>query len=218
MNELTQLYSESDRKFGRKEKKVVGCISIRIENTKPNETQGLMYTTRTRPIGSQICTRTRPKAVESHQCCHSPLVAPEPGMGCHLEMGWGFVKQCWSRVVHASTVRLTIWPGILSTSNFERSCKAEQESGWMDRDGGVDGCRVENSWTKVKTIWWMYPASCCLSNTLFWCVIGSKTCQFFRDTVSALFHVKGKQKRTISLIRVIFYFFQNPKKEQKKVN
>lgn len=41
-------------------------------------------------------------------------------------------------MVHASTVRLTIWLGILCISNFEQSCKREAEGdGWMETEGEI---------------------------------------------------------------------------------
>lgn len=92
---------------------------------------------------------------------HTDTVAVLPW---HQNQAWyaiwsweeGLLEGCWNRVVHASTVCLTIWLGILRISNFEQSCKREEEGRWMDGDRGVDSCRVKSSQSSVAPIWWMY--------------------------------------------------------------
>lgn len=86
----------------------------------------------------------------------------------HAIWSWeeGLLEGCWNRVVHASTVRLTIWLGILCISNFEHSCKREEEGRWMDGDREVDSCRVKSSQSTVAPSWWMYSVLA-LSLSLF---------------------------------------------------
>ena len=73
----------------------------------------------------------------------------------------GLLEECWNQVLHALTVRLTIWLGKPCTSNFELSGSGGRAGGrWMDPDRGVDSCWVKGRQSSEPLDWWMYGIYC----------------------------------------------------------